>query len=307
LKRSLKSPPPCDPAFHWYRLVFALPARSLADAEATLTALGAISLTLKDAADQPLLEPAPGETPLWERLIIEALFSADVRPAWLVESLQQTLPFLAAADITVSKLENRVWERVWMDRFKPMSFGRRLWIYPSHIRPDGNANVNVILDPGLAFGTGTHATTALCLRWLDAQNLDGKTVIDYGCGSGVLAIAAIKLGAKKAYAVDIDEQALLATRENARLNQVNKRLEVCHRDRLPAASADIVLANIISSILIRLRGQLTGLTRTGGQLVMSGILPEQLDEIRRAYGDVFEFMAEQRLDDWCLLEGKIRH
>lgn len=307
MKKSLKSPLPCDPAPHWYRLAFALPARALTVAEATLTALGAISLTLKDAANQPLLEPAPGETPLWESLIIEALFSADVRPAWLVESLQQTLPFLVAADITVSKLENQVWERVWMDRFKPMSFGRRLWIYPSHITPDDNANVNVILDPGLAFGTGTHATTALCLRWLDAQNLDGKTVIDYGCGSGVLAIAAIKLGAKKAYAVDIDEQALLATRENATLNQVNKRLEVCHSDRLPAVSANIVLANIISSILLRLREQLTSLACTGGQLVMSGILPEQLDEIRQAYTDVCEFKTEQQLDDWCLLEGKKRH
>jgi ribosomal protein L11 methyltransferase len=306
LNESLKNPTRSDTVPHWYQLSFEIPARALAAAEAALNALGAVSLSLKDAADQPLLEPAPGETPLWDTLIVEALFDAETPHAALIESLQHELPFLKTTPIKTSRLENRVWERVWMDRFKPMSFGSRLWIYPSHIKPASEDSVNIMLDPGLAFGTGTHATTALCLQWLDAQDMRGKTVIDYGCGSGVLAIAARKLGAKKVYAVDIDAQALQATHDNAERNQVRTHLEICSGDQLAGVQADIVMANIISGILITLHDTLTAATRSRGELVMSGILPNQIAEIRQAYSNEFEFKAEKQLENWCLLASQKR-
>ncbi|MBN1377764.1 MAG: 50S ribosomal protein L11 methyltransferase [Gammaproteobacteria bacterium] len=293
---------------HWYQLSFEIPGPLLAKTEAALHEIGALSLTLKDAADQPLLEPAPGDTPLWDTLIVEALFDTDTSTQVLSGQLLQKLAFLHADQIKTKIIENQVWERVWMDRYKPMSFGKRLWIYPSYTQPASENTVNILLDPGLAFGTGTHATTALCLRWLDGQELTGKTLLDYGCGSGVLAIAAIKLGAERVYAVDIDKQALLATHNNAVLNQVNDKIEICHSEQLPAVQVDIVLANIISGILISLHDVLTNAICSNGKLILSGILPTQLEEIRKAYCNEFNFKSANQLEDWCLLEGqKKRH
>jgi ribosomal protein L11 methyltransferase len=309
LNKSSKSQQHSDTADQplcWNQLSLEIPGQILADVETALNSVGALSISLKDAADQPLLEPAPGNTPLWDSLVVEALFDAGTPVKQLIEQLLQKLPDLNTGQITSKIIENKAWERVWMDRFKPMSFGNRLWIYPHHIQPQDNDTVNVFLDPGLAFGTGTHSTTALCLQWLDAQNLAGKTLLDYGCGSGVLAIAALKLGAKKVYAVDIDEQALLATRENAKLNQVIERIEIFDADELPAIQVDIVLANIISSILISLRKTLTQATRPGGALIMSGLLENQADDIRQVYADDFSIATPQQHEDWCLLECQKR-
>ena len=295
-----------DAQLYWLQLAIEIPNQALQETEQALNELGALSLSLRDAANQPLLEPAPGELPLWDRLTVEALFDSEWPLKELLKQVQQQLPRLAANQIKSRTIPNQAWERVWMDRFQPMSFGNRLWIYPSHIKPSSRESINIRLDPGLAFGTGTHATTALCLQWLDKQELANKTVLDYGCGSGVLSIAACKLGAKKAYAVDIDPQALQATESNAKLNRVNKRVSTCLPKHLPTIQADIVLANIISNILIGLKRTLVHLTKNDGALIMSGILPEQCDSVRAAYTDEFEFYAEQQLQDWCLLESKKR-
>lgn len=288
----------------WHEVVFQISGRQLPFAEETLQSLGAISISLKDAGDQPLLEPAPGELPTWDRIIVKALFDQHHDPASLLRQLEQTFPNVTDAGFNLNKIENRLWERAWLDDFKPMPFGNRLWIYPSHIQPPENSTVNVVLDPGLAFGTGTHPTTALCLRWLDGQVLKNGTIIDYGCGSGVLAIAALKLGAVSAIGTDRDPQALTATRWNAEQNHVDDKLWLCLPESLPpGVQADIVLANILSDTLIALQPVLAALVKPGGQLALSGILKHQADGVISAYSDNFDFAEPALQEDWVLLAG----
>jgi ribosomal protein L11 methyltransferase len=220
----------------------------------------------------------------------------------LLRQLTQSLPDIDG--FAWDKVENRQWERAWLDDFKPMRFGNRLRICPSHLQPPDDHSVNVILDPGLAFGTGTHPTTALCLEWLDGQPLENKNLIDYGCGSGILAVAALKLGAPLAIATDRDPQALTATRWNAEQNKVENRLRLHAPESMPLDSqADIVLANILSNILIELKPVLTALVKQGGQLVLSGILVDQADGVISAYRDSFDFAEPVLKEDWVLLEG----
>lgn len=291
----------------WVRLVFELEGADVELVESFLNAQGALSITFKDAADQPLLEPAPGETPVWDRVRVEALFDADSDPTALRAGLLDVLPELDPEDgVTVERFKDQAWERAWMDRFQPMRFGRRLWIYPRHIAPPADDGVHIRLDPGLAFGTGTHPTTALCLQWLDAHagELPGRTVIDYGCGSGVLAVAAARLGADTVYVTDIDVQALTATRANAELNGVAERIRPVASDHLDALpQADIVLANILSKVLIDLSGELSRRVKPGGRLIMSGILEEQAAEVRAAYSNGFEMAEPWEEEEWVLLEG----
>lgn len=250
-----------------------------------------------------MLEPQPGETPLWEQIKVEVLFEQSKNPEHLITELQQQLAKQTLDNIETTFIKDQVWERAWMDRFRPMAFGNRLWIYPTHIPPSDNNTINVLLDPGLAFGTGTHPTTALCLRWLDNQNLENKTVLDYGCGSGVLAIAAAKLGAKKVYASDIDSQALTATHSNAELNTVEKKLEILPSDQLPTLDFDIVIANILSNILIELSSLLSNMVKPNGYLVLSGILNEQEKSIVDAFQNQFVFSPSKQQEQWLLLEA----
>lgn len=286
----------------WHEVVFQVPGQQLPAAEDALQSLGALSISLYDAGDQPLLEPAPGELPTWDRIIVKALFEQRCDPVELLRQLRQHVPGID--EFRLNKIENRLWERAWLDDFKPMNFGKRLWIYPSHITSPSNDTVNVILDPGLAFGTGTHPTTALCLHWLDGQNLKNKTVVDYGCGSGVLAVAALKLGAQGAIGTDRDPQALTASRWNAEQNHVADRLQLYSPETFPAGlQADIVLANILSDILIELKSTLTVLIKPRGQLVLSGILSRQADSVIAAYRDSFDFAEPVLREDWGLLEG----
>lgn len=287
----------------WHEVVFQIPAEQLPFAEEALQSLGAVSISLNDAGDQPLLEPAPGELPTWDRVIVKALFEQHRDAALLLQQLRQSFA-PSGIEFNLNKLENRLWERAWLDDFKPLRFGDRLWICPSHLQPPDPDAVNVILDPGLAFGTGTHPTTALCLQWLDKQFLEKSTIVDYGCGSGILAVSALKLGAPLAIATDRDPQALTATRWNAEQNKVEDRLQSYEPESMPSGiQADIVMANILSNILIELKTSLCELVKPGGRLVLSGILSVQADGVIAAYRDRFDFKEPVLREDWVLLEG----
>jgi ribosomal protein L11 methyltransferase len=265
--------------------------------------LGALSVTLGDAGDEPMLEPGPGETPLWSATRVTGLFSGDADVDGLRSAINQALERETGLHLQLEVLEDRDWERAWLERFHPMRFGTRLWICPSgrHVDQPGAAVVD--LDPGLAFGTGTHPTTALCLQWLDGAPLAGKTLIDYGCGSGILAIAALKLGAARAIGTDHDPQALLASRDNALRNGVAERLELFLDRDLQAAPVPLVIANILANVLIELQPALVSLVAPGGELVLSGILREQAGEVIDAYRGTLQFDEPVERDGWVLLHA----
>jgi len=268
--------------------------------------LGALSVTLGDAADEALLEPKPGESPLWKQTRVTALFSGDTDADALRSAINQALNRDTTGALTLERLEDQAWERAWLDNFHPMRFGQRLWICPAGQRPPTDDAVIVALDPGLAFGTGTHPTTALCLQWLDGQPLNGATVIDFGCGSGILAVAALKLGAGSAIAIDHDPQALEATQANAEKNQVLERLRICDNQQAPEEQADIVLANILAGALIELEPVLAMHTKPGGKIALSGILLEQAESVATAFQPHFEMQPPHQQEEWVLLEGRRR-
>lgn len=271
---------------------------------AELDNLGAVSVTFMDSQDTPIFEPLPGETRLWGNTDVIGLFDAETDMQAVVTALQAR-DFLQQGAYKVEQIEDKDWEREWMDNFHPMRFGERLWICPSwRDVPDANA-VNVMLDPGLAFGTGTHPTTALCLQWLDGLDLQGKTVIDYGCGSGILAIAALKLGAEKAIGVDIDPQAILASRTNAEQNNVSDRLSLYLAEDAPEnMQADVVVANILAGPLRELFPILQGLAKPNAQLALSGILTTQAPAVVETYSQAFDIESVAENDEWCRITGQ---
>jgi ribosomal protein L11 methyltransferase len=291
-------------------------ARDPQPCEDALFALGALSVTLVDAADDPVLEPAPGAMPLWPTVVVSAVFPADVDVAALRAGLATTAgldPLLIAEKSRLEAVADRAWEREWLKDFRPMRFGRRLWVCPGGQRPPADAAgddpVIVELDPGLAFGTGTHATTAMCLEWLESGAgswLAGADLIDYGCGSGILAIAAVRLGARHALAMDIDPQALLATRENAARNAAADRIEVTDDRECGGAVADVVVANILAGPLVELAPLLRSRVRTGGRLALSGLLLEQAADLTAAYRPWLDLELTATREDWGLLTGR-RH
>ncbi|KTC78131.1 50S ribosomal protein L11 methyltransferase [Legionella brunensis] len=259
---------------------------------------GALSITLTDKNDVPVLEPEPGTTPLWPDVIINALYTEEQDAQHALQALANQYSTL---HFSIQALPDQDWERAWMKDFKPQRFGQNLWICPSWLEPPEPEAVNLILDPGLAFGTGTHPTTSLCLTWLDQAPLQGKTVIDYGCGSGILGLAALKLGAAKVYAVDIDEQALQATLNNATAN-VNdpSQLHISFPDSLDI-KVDIVVANILLSPLLSLQSKFKDLLKENGTLIISGILEEQAASLIAAYEVNFHHRSSQNIDGWSLL------
>ncbi|WP_373778545.1 50S ribosomal protein L11 methyltransferase [Glaesserella sp.] len=269
-----------------------------------LEEIGAVSVTFMDSQDTPIFEPLPGETRLWGNTDVVALFDAETDMKIIVEALVTSK--LVAEDFAhkIEQIEDKDWEREWMDNFHPMRFGKRLWICPSWREvPDPNA-VNVMLDPGLAFGTGTHPTTALCLEWLDGLNLEGKTVIDFGCGSGILAIAALKLGAKQAIGIDIDPQAILASKNNAEANGVSDRLQLfLAKDQPKDLTADIVVANILAGPLKELASQIITLVKPQGDLGLSGILATQAASVCEAYESAFQLEPVKEKEEWCRITG----
>jgi ribosomal protein L11 methyltransferase len=291
---------------HWLQLHLTVDKSQAALIEQLLESLGAVAVSLGDAGDEPMLEPGPGETPLWQATRVTGLFEGDVDADALRSQIEQALSADIGRSLTIERLADRDWERAWLDQFRPMRFGRRLWIRPSGSTIDTDDAVVIDLDPGLAFGTGTHPTTALCLSWLDSADLSGRTVIDFGCGSGVLAVAALKLGAAHAIAIDHDPQALIATLENAKRNAVGDRLTVLGSKTMPNQPADVVLANILANVLVDLAPAIGGLVGPGGRLVLSGVLIDQADDVLRAYAETIEFAAPVEGDGWMLLAGSVR-
>ena len=281
-----------------------------ADAEALgdlLMEQGAVSVTFQDTHDTPVFEPLPGETRLWGDTDAIGLFDAETDMAEVVSLLEQDPLLGVGFRHKIEQIEDKDWEREWMENFHPMRFGQRLWICPSwRDVPDPDA-VNVMLDPGLAFGTGTHPTTAMCLSWLDGLDLQGKTVIDFGCGSGILAIAALKLGAAQAIGIDIDPQAIQASRDNAERNGVSDRLSLYLPHQQPDnLNADVVVANILAGPLRELAPLISVLPKHGGHLGLSGILASQADSVCEAYRERFALDPVAEKEEWCRITGTHR-
>jgi ribosomal protein L11 methyltransferase len=290
----------------WVRLIIETNPESAEQLSELLSEHGAAAVTLEDDADQPLYEPPVGETPLWNRTRVVALLDADQSVSEIIGAAERALAPEPLPPWRTEELEERDWSRAWMDDFKPMRFGQRLWIVPTWCEPEDSAAVNIELDPGLAFGTGTHPTTRLCLEWLDTHAPAGARVIDYGSGSGILAIAAAKLGAREVLAVDNDPQALIATRENAERNGVSGLITTVAPEEVREEPVDVVLANILAGPLVTLAPRLALLTRSGGSLVLSGILASQVPTVSTAYDQWFAMEAPVQREDWVRLEGKRR-
>lgn len=284
--------------------------------EAALENAGALAVTLDEGNDglaesadirwdrNQVLEPAPGETPLWRQLRITALFDDGPAGSMQAEAAAQTLAGQCLATPSLHRLEDQPWERVWLEGLQPQRFGKRVWVCPRGQVVDAADAVVIDLDPGLAFGTGHHATTALCLEWLDQAPLAGCTLIDFGCGSGILAIAALKLGAARAVAVDHDPQALEATLDNARTNGVDERLSLYEPERVPREAADLLVANILAGPLVELSPTLRQLTKQGGLLALSGILNHQAEMVSHAYRADFALEPPAERDGWVLITGQ---
>lgn len=265
--------------------------------------LGAVSVTYMDAEDEPVYEPAIGETKIWTRTQVIALYELDAEPERIKAQVYAQFPIQDLLDWQYEAIADQAWERAWMEYYHPMKFADKLWVCPTGQEQYETDTVCLTLDPGLAFGTGTHPTTALCLEWLASHDLSGKTVIDYGCGSGILAVAAVLLGATQAIAVDIDPQALTATNDNALKNRVKDKITCYLPEHFTPSEADVVLANILAKPLIELSTPISALVVSGGSLVLSGILHEQSDAVIEAYRQFIDFSPPVRQEDWIRLDG----
>ncbi|MDH5326305.1 MAG: 50S ribosomal protein L11 methyltransferase [Gammaproteobacteria bacterium] len=286
----------------WFQIVIGTDSSQAEPLADILESLGAASVTFMDAADQPLFEPPLGTTPLWHNTKLIGLFKGDTDMSAIISALETALHPKLLPPWRVEDLEDKNWAAEWMKNFQPIRCGERLWICPSwHQPPEPNA-VNVLLDPGMAFGTGTHPTTALCLKWLDQHLRSQEQLIDFGCGSGILAVAALKLGAAKAWAVDHDPQALQATRINAEKNQVAERLQITQNpSECPAV--DTIVANILANPLLELAPTLANLVKPQGRIVLSGILKNQAESVSNHYQAWFHMADIQIQDDWTLVHG----
>ncbi len=289
----------------WLEVSLRLERQHVAAGETLLLEHGALAVTLTDTGDTPIWEPAPETTPLWDEVCLTGLFPVDTDTQALL-GVVALLPL--AAEPQLKGLADQVWERAWMDRFKPMRFGKSLWIIPSGSEAPEPDGLLLHLDPGVAFGTGTHATTHLCLEWIDSQaatdGFTGKDVLDFGCGSGVLGIATALAGARQVQCLDYDEQAVWATGENARRNGISDRVGAAVAASPAGFDADIVIANILAGILERLAPELVSAVRPGGQLVLTGILEEQSESVQAAYARAgLRIMPAASRGGWVRLEG----
>lgn len=280
--------------------------------ETLLGSLGAVSVTLDDAENQDLLEPLPGETPLWNKVIVTGIYAEEEGEEIDVDAL---LTFITAqmpeAPLRHEFIEDQAWERTWMDAYEPIQIGEKYWIVPEWMTPPEPDAVNIKLDPGLAFGTGNHASTFLCLQWLGQTDVKDKIVIDYGCGSGILGVAALLLGAKKVYATDIDPQAVLATQQNAELNGVLDKLYVGLPEEFNAElqneKADVFVANILAGPLMMLAEEFSTLIKSEGEFALAGVIEEQVADVSNIYSKFFDILKVEKRDEyWCRISGK-RH
>ena len=287
----------------WIQIRINATAKTADKVSNMLLGRGAQAVTFMDAKDVPVYEPMPGETPLWGETEVMGLFDAETDPAPTITFFQQI--FGEDVGYKVEQLEDKDWVREWMDHFHPMQFGERLWICPSWRDVPNPDAVNVMLDPGLAFGTGTHPTTALCLQWLDGLDLAGKTVVDFGCGSGILGIAALKLGAARVIGIDIDPQAIQASRDNAERNGVADQIELyLPADQPQDVEADVVVANILAGPLRELAPLIAGHGKPGSLMALSGVLESQAPELETIYGQWFEMDPTAVKEEWCRLSGR---
>jgi ribosomal protein L11 methyltransferase len=290
----------------WLQFVMDLGPLDAEAVEAVFERHGALSITLIDAANEPLLEPAPGTTPLWSDTRIIGLFHAGSDLELLRRDLGESFSFDELPNCRIEQVPERAWEREWLKDFRPMSFGRRLWICPGGHQVDAQDAVVVELDPGLAFGSGSHPTTAMCLEWLDGLDMAGKRLLDFGCGSGILAVAGLLLGAKSALAVDIDDQAVTATLRNARRNKVLDKLTVQWDCEAIGGAFDVAVANILAGPLIENAQRVCSALSGGGNIALSGILEEQAADVIGAYETWIDFAAPRRMDEWVCLSGTKR-
>ncbi|CAJ1883147.1 MULTISPECIES: 50S ribosomal protein L11 methyltransferase [Aeromonas] len=287
----------------WIQIRINATAKTADKVSNMLLGRGAQAVTFMDAKDVPVYEPMPGETPLWGETEVMGLFDAETDPAPTIAFFQQI--FGENVGYKVEQLEDKDWVREWMDHFHPMQFGERLWICPSWRDVPNPDAVNVMLDPGLAFGTGTHPTTALCLQWLDGLDLTGKTVVDFGCGSGILGIAALKLGAARVIGIDIDPQAIQASRDNAARNGVADQIELyLPADQPQDVEADVVVANILAGPLRELAPLIAGHGKPGSLMALSGVLESQAPELETIYSQWFEMDPTAVKEEWCRLSGR---
>lgn len=270
-----------------------------------LDSAGALSVTLLDALDELLIEPVPGSSPMWKKVRVIALFPAGTDTLPLQQMIREGFPG-ADVDMRVEPLADRDWSSTWRDTFNPMCFGTRLWVCPTNADCPAQDAVVVRLDPGAAFGTGTHATTALCLEWLDRHPPSGQIVIDYGCGSGILAIAASKLGAAQVVAVDIDLHAVNAARDNAGVNAITGHFTACLPDEFFCPPAHLLMANILANPLQELAAQLCSYLLPGGRILLTGILGHQAPAVQDAYQPWIDFEAPVQRAEWVLLSGSRR-
>lgn len=294
---------------NWLQIHITVEQSQVDFTETLLMSLGAVSVTLDDAEDQALLEPLPGETPLWDNVIVTGIFQQHedepIDANALVTFIQTQLS--TQTPIRIETIENQAWERAWMDHYEPIQVADNLWIVPEWLEAPNPAATNIKLDPGLAFGTGNHASTFLCLEWLASIDLKDKIVIDYGCGSGILGVAALLLGAKYVYATDIDPQAVLATQQNAELNQVADRLWVGLPEQFEQqyqSGAEILVANILAKPLMALVETFYHLTQPNAQIALAGLIDDQIEDVKQAYAPYFDINGQQmREENWCRLSG----
>ena len=288
----------------WQQLKISVNEADAALVEETLDECGAVSVTMMDSEDQPVFQVDLGSTPIWQHTEILGLFAHDAPMADIVARVHARVPTSKDSPIAIEEIVDTEWERVCMQDFKPMRFGERIWICPSWETPPDPTGVNIMLDPGLAFGTGTHPTTALCLEWLGEQDLQDKIVIDYGCGSGILAIAAALLGADNVIAIDNDPQAILASESNRDLNGVPADQMSVH---LPGVEghplADVVVANILAGPLEELTPVIAALLKPGGKLILSGVLSQQTQSLLDSYQAYFTMLEPALREEWVRVEG----
>ncbi len=288
----------------WWQLSVQSTADELEQTEASLLAIGAVSITLSDAHDSPIYEPLPGDSPVWQHALVTGMFEPTRQLEDLYDELIKLLPDHQVATASQSILEDQDWERVHLKHFKPIQCAHNLWIVPGWLSPPDPSATNIQLDPGLAFGTGNHPTTRLCLEWMAHQDFNHQSVIDYGCGSGILAIAACKLGAASVFAVDIDPQALSASTENALRNDIEmEMLHISLATQMEKVEVDLLIANILSGPLIELAPRFADLVKSEGRIMLSGILKHQLNDVKSAYQPFFNLDAVKESEDWVRVTG----